>query len=547
MAFPAPLDLPQDEFALEVKEWSREELLHATPLTLLDLLARELPELTPLRAEFFSGPHYLMDGVLGPGFVEVRLDGRRLLGLESGAVDLVRIPLATLERLRVVRTAEGVRVEALTVRHRQREAYSRIEGATGRPDLNLLRGVFTNGLGEHFTVGAALDFLNTEGIEAETNRLDAWGNLSWMPAGRGSGVELIWRSESVDRTVDGTTGFDRKELLLHGRADLLDGVQAELWAGTTTRDVTVEGLVADDTAAVRPTVERVEARVVTRGDREYVVGNVRVLGGTAHPRVSASLDGGVRALPWLALNLSGEIQVWDPFLTAGARGGVSLSPDLGLGLSVRAGAATGTRGVARPGSGLPDSVAYDALAARARVRLGPYGVAGGITYQVLSRQLPFGGEVDGGLPAGPEAEVVGFEGEVDGPLLPVGGILEEVRVTGGWRRLRRESAGALRYVPSDRWHIGIAYGTSFFEGNLELSLRGDLLHRGAILSVRPETEVEEVAPAFTLAEGEVVVRIDTFRLWWRGRNPFQAVATDFPGRPYPLNHYVVGVKWEFFN
>ncbi|HKK07633.1 MAG TPA: hypothetical protein VKA44_01975, partial [Gemmatimonadota bacterium] len=241
---------------------------------------------------------------------------------------------------------------------------------------------------------------------------------------------------------------------------------------------------------------------------------------------------------------------WSPFRTRSAELSVRAQPRLpgSLRLVLHGSAATGSRGVPRPLlAGGPDSVSFDALAGSAELRLGPYTFGGRGTWQRLSRQLPFAFGFDSALSAGPRTTVGGFEGSVEGPLLPVDGLTDRVRVRGTWRREVRMSGGALRYLPGDQAFGEVAFRDAFFENSLHLSVGFGLTYRGAMATASPGRDGTELLPAQTLAVGRAEIRIDRFRIWWVGRDFQQIDVGDIAGIPHPLAPNVVGVTWEWSN
>ncbi|MFB6240648.1 MAG: hypothetical protein ABEJ46_03655, partial [Gemmatimonadota bacterium] len=144
--YPEALAAPDTGYSAVVWRCDRECLLNHSAHNLLDLLQDELPGVVPLRGTYFGGPHHLADGLLGPGFTEVSLGSLRLPELAAGQVDMTRIPLAWLWEVAAVRRAGQLQLRLTPVRHRSPEAYSRVTAGSGEPNLNLVRGIFANGL-----------------------------------------------------------------------------------------------------------------------------------------------------------------------------------------------------------------------------------------------------------------------------------------------------------------------------------------------------------------------------------------------------------------
>jgi hypothetical protein len=542
-AFPAALELPDSLRTVSVRSWSREELIAAAPQNLLDFLERQMPGLMGLSAGYFAGPFVAMDGAYGPGFVAVIVDGRELDPLGGGMVDLRRISLISVDRLSVAREAGSVRIEVTTVSHGEGPAYSRLEAATGRPSLNSVRGVFANGIGAHLQMAGAGDFLDVAGGLTPAHRLDGWARVAWMPTGGRVGFEVRGRSESIERTILGQEKFSRGELFLHGRADLTGWLQADGWAGRSTRrpDASTGGIeISDRQAALTLTALPGPASVRAA---------FRAWSGPSRPRMEGSLEAGVALNRWLRLEAGGDWTSWADFDAHTERLGVLVHPHTGgaIGLSLRGSVASGSRGVARPLQGTADSVGFDAFEGVADLRLGPYRLEGRGTWQKVSRQLPFGFAFDSALAPAAGATVGGFESRVEGPALPVGVLSDRLTFVGVWRHSNRLAGAGLRYVPADVAYGEIALRGDLFQDNLHILMAFGGSYRSAMATSRPGQAGVVLLPARSLALGRVEIRIDRFRLYWEGHDLGLVNSADFEGLVHQGGVNVVGVSWEWSN
>jgi len=586
--FPDLLRFPEEQFSGSLQEWGRQDLLDSQALSLLDFLSEKAFGPAPLRAGFYAGPHHLLEGPLGPGFVEVVLDGRPLPPFEGGQADLARIELSQVDRVRVVRHAGRTRVQVQTIKHEGEEAYSRVEGGTGNPGADLIRGLFVNGLGRNFTVGVGVEHVNVSGEPMPADRLDTWAKLSWMSPTNSTGVEVFWRADGIDRTADEPEEqFDRDDLFLHARTELAEGIQADAWLGRTGREPDDSNA---DTVGLGGDVDMAQARISVTAVRDPLFGTLEIetLGADGLPDLEARSRVGYRLLPGLTLEGEAAVGAWEDFTTSRFRGGISWAPDLGVDLRVRAGGATGTRGIARPvpdieeeagagegaggaGEGDPadgggpgsdggdssatpalaaDSTSFDALSGEISLRAGPYRLSERITRSTIDRQIPFGASFDRALAVGPRAEVEGFETRVSGPLLPVGPWFERTfRVVGFWRHHETSASdGDVRYVPTDLAMGGITARDDFFQGDLEIRLNLGLFYRGEMGSAHPGQPEPVVLPSETRIDGGVTITVDDhFRLWWKGGNARGVRQQDFADVVFPVNRSVFGIKWEFFN
>ncbi|HKK08013.1 MAG TPA: Plug domain-containing protein, partial [Gemmatimonadota bacterium] len=233
--FPEELEPSATALAVDVHTWDRSQILASASQSLLDFLEWELPGLTALRVGYFGGPHVVQDGALGAGFLELVVDGRPLDALEGSTPDLLRISLAQVQRIRVLRGADHLRIEVTTLHHGREPAYSSIQGGAGRPSLNVIRGAFANGLGSHVQLAGAGDFLDVSGGPTPANWTDGWAKVSWMPSGGRVGLEVRGRSQSVERTLLDDEKFSRSQLEIHGRADPASWLQVDAWAARERR------------------------------------------------------------------------------------------------------------------------------------------------------------------------------------------------------------------------------------------------------------------------------------------------------------------------
>ncbi len=541
-AFPARQQLPDSGFSYEAYAWGLEELLGAPSWTLIDLLTARAPGITPIRAGFFSGPHQLLDGIFAPGFVTVRRNGRELTPLESGEVDLASIPLVTLERVRVIRRASGLEIEIEEKRQADSVAYARLTSAAGDPDLQVLRGVFTNGFGRAVTIGVGIDLLNASPTGQESNQLRFWGNAAWMPFSNRWGVELEWNSESIERGAADTLNGDRRSLVLRARADLSDRIQAELTAARSDLKVEDSTLVKVDQGAFT---------LASSFERGYARGGVRGTTGAAYPSLVGWADGGVRIVGGLSLEVGGELASWDDFSTASARGGLALDADVGFPLQLRADAATGSRGVTQPSSDDADSVSFDGIAVSATQRLGPFVVGQRFAYQGQSRQLAFDAPFDQGLVldvVNPSLSAV--ELTFSGPVIPVGALIRgwsPITLSGFFRHNLLPSGTTLIYTPENLTVARFGWTEAFFRDNLHLHLGLVWVYRSAMQSSSPGVDTPVPVGSLNQLGFDTGLRVRDFRLWFRVDNITRYTVEDIAGIPYPLSRWSIGAKWVFLN
>lgn len=133
--------------------YDRDQLFASGALTLGDLLDR-IPEYTTFRTGWIAAPQAT---ALGGDFSRVRvfIDGIERDDLEPRngvAPDLSTVPIWTLEKLTLARSADGLRVDLRTWEYNGTAPYTRIDALTGDLNTNLYRGFY----GKRFYNGAGL-------------------------------------------------------------------------------------------------------------------------------------------------------------------------------------------------------------------------------------------------------------------------------------------------------------------------------------------------------------------------------------------------------
>lgn len=556
LTFPSDLGGRATHSTAVVRTWERRELLDATAITLADFLQDHAPGVHLLRAGYFFGPHHLADGLRGPASVRVFVDGREMLPVSASQPDLSRISLVALDRVQLERRPGETVVRVNTIAHDGGEAYSRVDAGTGQPAADMVGGLFLNNAGRHVAVGAAVSYLNIAAGSAEGNRLDALGKAAWMPFGPDLGLELLYRSESVERAEGGTTGeFSRSGFVLRLRSNLTEGVQLDAWGETATRDprppflpapeppgepgASEDGSLGADQLGAGLTVLRGPVRLEARAE---------LIDAGGLPEARGELRGAVQIGPLVAEGEYGTAS-WDGFRTSDLSAGLALKPDP-FPLTFRAGVAGGSRAVPRPGREVADSATFDfdAVGAGADVVLGSYELGGGVERQTQEMRPAFQGSFDVLVPTGPEAEVTSWEARLAGPLLPVGALEERLLLTASWRSSSFGEGEELPYyVPRELGRASLRYHDRFFEDNLEVRLALVAERRGEMLTARTGSATPELLEPRTVLGTDLLIRIDVFRIWWRVESLRGEEHQDFADLPFPAQRNLFGVRWEFFN
>lgn len=567
-------------------EWDRQELARSVTLSLLELLER-VPGLVAVRTGGIGMPAGL--GALGGGGGRVRLllDGYELDPLTSATIDLQQIGLVDLERVRVDRTLTETRIEMFSRRLDDALPFSMVEFGTGDFDVRVLRALFLRPIGERVIFAFGGDLVDSNGIPV---RDPAGGVLRGAPFAltggfarlsyafdAETGVQLEYRQAGVTRgafvPAGGRPGrfaddAARRDVVLRGRAAPLPGLAVDAFLGRSSRapeDTAFSGVETHSTQA--------GLRALYRGGPGWVSGAARGrLGeraGVAAPGLELHASAGARPLPWL--EATGSVRQTTTAGVAGLEleGGARAGPWRGVSLFANLGTGTRGLGILDPDTTLvermlPDTVdangdsisVTDTIAgyvfpavpsAAAGLRLGAEwtGETGraGVALLALDsdRIVPFGLGFDAFAPPVEPEPASGVEAFFDLPLR-----YRALRVQGSYTRF--SDTGGRPYLPLEHGRLGVAFHGVYREGNLEPTLRAEVVHRGSAIVPGADGAAFETAgarhTAVNLYAQFRVVNVRVFLLW---ENLLDAAGADVPGYPLPGVRAVYGVRWNFQN
>jgi hypothetical protein len=539
-------------------EWSRDELLRFHGFSLLELVER-VPGLTVVRAGAPGRPAGITALGMGGGAVRVFRDGFEVDPLTGATLDLQQIGLAELESVRVRRTAAGIRIDLASFELRDPRAYSLVEFGTGNYRSRLLRALFARPLGERSVATASFDVLGVSGFQvAEPGRISNVGARWQYSLSPRAALQAEYRLAAWDRQGQLLPErTDRRELLLRGRVQPVDRLTVDAMIGRVTRS-------AADPAPFQ--VDLASTQGAARASLELGLGWVEAVArvrdagmeGPAAPRLDLSARTALNPLPLLALE--GEVR------DAGAEG-VSASQASGtvrlgpvFGLSAFYARSTGERlawtvGDQLPPDPLPDPspprrplftpLVVPAAGDRAGVEWMSHGASVGVA--VVSRPggltLPLGLALDRTfLPVAEEA-AQGIEAFASVPLpLPRRSLRLE-----GWLATWDEATDRL-YLPTDQGRLSLVYHDLFFEGQLEPTLRFDLVHRGsAIVPVPGPPDALARLDPYQVGNLQLQIRILDVRAFFVLDNAFNFPAADLPAQLQPGSRMLYGIRWEFRN
>ena len=552
---PLPVRRPLDpSYAHGVWEWNRAELLRSTAVTLADLLER-VPGLTRVRAGFVGQPELVVSPGALSGDIEILLDGFPLDPLTSTTIDLARIGITDLERVRVERRGGRMLIELTPLEHPaprtdyetapdSGSAYTRVEIVTGDYDTDGLSGVF---MAPRFLIGpfvGAISRLNSDGLgRAQPARTTAaW--LRWSLLRERWGVHAEYRRNGVRRDEGSPHpgGQTREEMIVRARVRPWDAFTAELYAGHSEVD---DEFI--DTVSTELSGTHVGLR--TAYDRTWVVTHAaaRLRNGDVGPHLAYELDAVLRPLPWVELNGGFDAESWEDGNATRWIAGAATGPFLGARLFAEIG--DGTQGVhwfARADgapiverssrrAGIDWSLGGWMLGAAAFMAAGD---------NVARPAIPgIGPSGSRAAPLYPGFDVQGFEVSARIPLP------WDFAVEGWYTRTAADDGRRAVFQPVESGRVGLAWhdlpleSTQFeVDARLELEYRGDMLapdhETGAVVGIAGQ-------PSLDL---DLNIRVLDVHAWVTWTNILHNLErSDLPRLLLPGQAAYFGVKWELWN
>lgn len=535
----------------EVVTWDRERIRRSNATSLSELVVEMVPGITLLRANFFGGPHHLLDGPYGPGAVEIRMEGRPLVPLIGSQPDMSQVPLAGIDRVSVRRGAAGLEVDLTMLRRTERRAYSRVEAGTGDPGLEGLRLVFTNGVGSHFTIATAFDLLDAGG-SFPTELQSLWGSIAWIPGDGGSGLELQYDGGSFERALGEPEDGSRSRIVFGGRLAATENVQVSGWIGESNRELDAQ--VAAGTLSRRDEVTYGGLDIRATWNRSWVRAGVNLTDHVALPSTEMTLSAGARLTPWLTVTAAGKLGSWEDFDTREGR--LAVDVDLPIAnLRIGGEATAGVRGAPfiRSDHVRADSVQFEAIAGRIELPIGDFLVVGRAEHQRVDRQLAFGTGFDIAGSFQPQANVTGLEIFVDGPVLPMTwllGELDPIRIRGFYRRNEVDGSRTPFFLPTNIVRGELFFHDVFLEDDLEVRISVGLDRRDAWLTppIPGDGSFDPIkVPSLTSWDFDLGIRIVGVIIFWRFDNLAGTVQQDLAGLQFPVRRSAFGLRWEFLD
>jgi len=585
-----------------VWEWDREALQSTRSLTLLELM-EEIPGVIGLRGGDHGQPSSVTAFGLGGGRVRVFLDGVELPPLEGSVVDLSRVGLGGVDRVRVQRRPGELRVDLTPLRLFEPRPYTLLEVGTGDLNTNLFRGTFAHPAALGGNVVVSLDRIDTEGPFRDEPGASFGAHIrhNLFRAG-GSALSWEYRTMNSRRPPElwSPRNLSRTDLSLHLRHQLDGGIVLGAFAQRSWLGVDYGRGVSPP---AQPEVnedsrDQFGARASLERELWWGEAGARIGTGEGWPSHVLDLRGGGRLDGLGGASIALERQGWEGAGSAtGVHARVWTEPRLGLSLFGEA--EQGTRGVPFrliPEHPVPpesdDPLLPDGMPTRTGTGTGPArqvgsgngngngngsgedngedefaasftdrtGFRAGIEYRwndvhlgaaVLRASadslhpVGFRPDMEGVVTAGPVRN--GVEGTA---TLPLNRLLSGLEVTGSMQFWDEE--GDWRYLPRRSYEGRFRFHDIFLEsGNLEVW--GDVGVRGRDGMSLPLLDGDTGPGRATVGSSQtwharVQVRVVSVRVFVMWDNfTIRQNNRDFPETRLPATRVLYGIRWTLWN
>ena len=227
-----------DGWGTGVWSWDHPGIMGSGANTVAELVA-EIPGLIVLAAGDYGTPSVISAFGSGGGGVRVFRDGFELFPLEGGVVDLARVGLAGIRRVRLERGMRELRLDMWSLDYDDGRPYSLVEAGTGDLGTNIFRGAFTDPTALGGSVGLGLERVDTSGPGGQENgnRTGSWLRYQ-VHRGDDAGLALDFRSMGTESDLpDYASPITRTDWALRGRMRLAEGVVGEAYTGKSSHDV----------------------------------------------------------------------------------------------------------------------------------------------------------------------------------------------------------------------------------------------------------------------------------------------------------------------
>lgn len=549
-----PTHVP-DRWGTGVWEWDREGLLGTRAITLVELV-EQLPGVLSLRGGDYGQPTAVTSAGLDPGRIRVFLDGVELPPLDGGVVDLSRIGLAGLDRVRVERRPSELRIELTPLQIADPRPYSLLEVGTGDLNTNLFRGTFAHPSALGGTIVVALDRVDTQGTGRIEPGASFGGQLRYsLFQGERGGMAFDFRRMTSRRPTEVWLPRDvaRTDWGLRARYELAPGLIAGGYVHRSSLGLE-DGEVDPGAQVNLDPRSQAGLRVAYEGGAIWAEGELRRSWGEGWPAWKQALQGGANVPGIGGVSAAIEREGWEDEGALALHTRAWTEPRFGF--SVYGELDDGRRGVpfrVLPGMDGEGRGASPSFTERRGTRIGLefergrlFAAAARLSVSADSLH-PLGIDVDreGIVSDGGERAGLELSGRIPFDLLLPGlGVEGMVQL---WER-----SDDWRYHPSESYEARLRYHDIFFDTeNLEVWF--DVGVRGR---ERMRLPFEDTAAAGTLVQvpslqnwfGRLQIRVVSVRVFLLWDNfTLRDTNQDFPGRLLPHTRAMYGVRWTLWN
>jgi hypothetical protein len=551
----------------EVWVFEREDLLAMNGLSLADFLA-DVPGITRLRGGDYGAPETVTAFGLSGGQIRVFWDGFEHIPLDGSVADLAHVGLGGVQRVRVERRPDELRIEIVSLRDTDPRAFSLVEAGTGDLDTNFFRGTFVHPRAFGGSFGLALDRIDTDGPSRENgSRTGGWLRYHQFFLGDALALTAEARRMKASAQIGGYPGEGtRTDWVVRARWRPSPTLALHAFSGRSSLDgLERTGLLPIDRARRQHGLIADFAGGPVRAEA-----SLRVFGVHAVPSRAAELSatGDLPEVGGIEASLSSE--AWAGETVTRTRVAAWTRPVAGFSLFGSRDA--GERGVVlhplpseqpptppegeEPEPPDPEPNPGHRIAERSAVRVGVRFAwrgadVAGARVRIDTDSLPLLGlpmDRDGLVLPGVERSGLELSGRVPLPLLPDGFAFT------GALTLWDEPA---RYLPERSYQAYFVFHNQYKEsGNLEVWGRLGVEGRGNLivpvedptLSGPGEPPVPTTQPFYQSWNALVQVRIVNLRLFVGWQNfSVRRNNQDFPDRVLPIFRSYYGVRWILWN
>lgn len=546
-------------FATGVWQWDRIAIMASGANTIAELVA-EVPGVIALWGGDYGTPLAISAFGQGGGGYRVFRDGFELYPLDGGVVDLQRVGLGGIQRVRLDRSLGAMKIELWSHRYDDGRPFSVVEAGTGDLDTNTFRGIFADPTTFGGSIAVAIERADTRGVGPTEggNRTGSWVRYQ-LHAGDGAGVAVDYRRMgSQTRVEEYASSATRTDLTVRGRWRVVDGVVAEAYTGSSSLDVDATTVEHANFGGSR---SQHGARLGLERGAVWATGAFRLFEGDL-PGNSADVSAGLADARVGGVSGGFARTSWDGGSTSSGtlRGWVGPFAGLTLFGGLEGGTFGGRSGAVQdelsdvdpPFIRLPstDTITVG-VADRRTMRLGGSVALLGATFAgAILRvdsdvQLPLGTDLDDGSVSVLGADRTGFEGLASLPM-PLDGLA----LVGSYQRWDEPGP----YLPQQIYRAYFDYHKVHMDsGNLELwwelGVRGN-----DPMSVFVADDGQGGGPGLALVPfyqdwfARIQVRIVTMRLFFGWDNfTLRRDLQTFPERRLPYARSFFGLRWDMWN